>query len=319
MADLEAAYQSHGLNNPEAPGVQISVNINYNIRLIETHASLNDNTGRRSQADMAQDMARLSLETDDSVGEGETGHRDEVGYPDEEAVPQETNQSLDIGDSVGENDQPATQDDSDEDNSWEVHSDDDHSNEDDPDEVLRTLRPAIFNLLWSLPRANLEEAQDCPVCREPFPEFPTTADEPIVLNCNHVVGFICIRNWICGGQNSCPLCRAAVVEPAALTALADRVESRGLPRPVFRTPALDVAAGSEEAAFGEQEIFIELTDEERSEVGASQPMDRSDSLWDMLISEGEVSEEQFRLIPRVYALLREIRDTREQLRTLANR
>ena len=250
IADLEAAYQSHVLDHTQVAGVQVSVNVNYNIRLTDL--------------------------TD-------------------------------------------TQNHSDEGNSWEVHSSDDHSDEDDPDEVLLTLRSAIFNLLWSLPRPDLEEAQDCPVCREPFSQSPTGADQAIVLKCNHVVGFICIRNWICRGENSCPLCRAAIVEPAALIALADRVESFGLPRPVFRTPALDVTTENEEAAFGEQELFIELTDEERSDAGASQPMDINDSLWDMLASEGEVSDEQFRLIPRVYALLREIRETRERLRTLATR
>ena len=301
MADIETAYQLYRLNNPQAPGVQVSVNINYNIRPIDTHAGLNDNTARGSQANMAQDMARLSLDTDDSMGEGDTSHREEVNHQAEENVSQGTTlTNLATNGPVGV--RLAAQNNPDE-------------------EAPPSLQWSVADLLCSLPPANLEDPPpDCPVCRESFP--PThwgEGDEAIVLDCNHIIGFKCIQNWICGGQNSCPLCRAAVFEPAVLTALADRVESSGLPRPVFRTPALNVAAETEEAAFGEEEMFIELTDEERSEAVMSQPMDRDDSLWDMLASEGEVSEEQFRLIPRVYALLREIRDTRERLRVLANR
>lgn len=229
MADLEAAYQAHGINNPQAQGVQVSVNINYNIRVVETQAGPNNQTARRNQTDIAQDISRLNLDVGEPVVGRETDQRDTNPQPNEENAPQETPRTMSALDGrEGETDRPATQDNPDE-------------------EAPPSLRISIYALLLALPLANCDESpQDCPVCREPFPPFEAEADgetdEAIVLNCAHIIGFSCMENWIGRGHNSCPMCRAVVLDPAILTALADREETWGRPRPIFRTAVSDVAS-----------------------------------------------------------------------------
>lgn len=233
MAHLEASYQSHALNNPHAPGVQVSVNINYNIRLTDTTDTQADSN---NQADISQDMARLNLDLGDPVGESETNQRDTEDRRNDEAVPQETIRiHFDIDGPVNEINQSATQN-----NLFE--------------QARSPLQYSIFDLLLGLPLADLEDpAPDCPVCYEQFPESEGEEDEAIVLDCNHVIGFDCMERWIGDGNNSCPLCRALVFDPVVLAALADREELSGRPRPIFRTAVLEAAAEDRTAAAQAQE------------------------------------------------------------------
>ena len=81
-------------------------------------------------------------------------------------------------------------------------------------------RPSIHavaaSMLGFLPRPDLgtlpKDARVCSVCQEGF--ATSGPDEPRVLRCQHVFGRRCIELWILGGNNSCPMCRSAIFEPA---------------------------------------------------------------------------------------------------------
>ena len=86
--------------------------------------------------------------------------------------------------------------------------------------ALPKILSAAARLLGFLPRVNLaalpEDSKDCSICLEPFPASNANggADTPLRLRCKHVVGRACIEQWILGGHNSCPFCRAAIFELA---------------------------------------------------------------------------------------------------------
>jgi hypothetical protein len=45
----------------------------------------------------------------------------------------------------------------------------------------------------------------------PFPQHKNMSrDEPVRLPCNHIIGSICLQEWLQVGGTSCPLCRADV-------------------------------------------------------------------------------------------------------------
>lgn len=175
IADLEAGYHMRRLNNPEVHGVQVSVNINYNIQPLDTQTDLDDAIARLNHAAMAQDTAHI--DSDDRGPVAETDQHDTEDHPDGE---------------------PPT-----------------------------TLRSPVATFLASLPVVDLGdlegESQDCPVCREPFSASDSAEDDvPVLLNCNHIVGRTCIEKWMLADRNSCPMCRAAILEPAVFTALVIR-------------------------------------------------------------------------------------------------
>lgn len=242
MADLEVAYQARVHDNAQAHGVQISVNINYSLRPLTSQADLDDQTARRSRADMAHETAQLNL--DIGVNAGEINQQDTDDFLDDEYPP--------------------------------------------------TLFSSAARLLDSLPVVNLadliEESQDCPVCREPFSgsEY-SEADTPVLLHCNHIVGRGCVEKWLSGDHNSCPMCRAAIFEPAVLTALANqeglrdrsgslyhvqvgnfaREDTDGQARPGRNG---DHAVGDDtEVALPEAQVLTVLANEEQLDTGGSEP------------------------------------------------
>lgn len=85
MADLETNYQFHRLDNPQAHGVQVSVNSIYNLRLLDSQADLDDQIVRRNQTDVAQETARLNSNA--GGYDDETDQHDMFDYLDEEAFP----------------------------------------------------------------------------------------------------------------------------------------------------------------------------------------------------------------------------------------
>lgn len=91
------------------------------------------------------------------------------------------------------------------------------------EETRPSLLSSAESSLDSLPVINLntlnKESEDCPVCQETFSDSDLNdADTPVMLPCNHIIGRVCIRKWILGENNTCPMCRAAIFEPAVLTA-----------------------------------------------------------------------------------------------------
>lgn len=310
MADIEAAV----LNSSQGPGIEVSVSLNYEIRSVDTQANPPDHLAGGSQidmrqqtarlngffdrlagprqTDMSQDRARLNVDIDDSDSESDVGEW-EIG-------------NLAIGDPVGGNDRPATR----------------HT-------LFEQARPPlhsfITDLLLELPVAELDDQSrdDCPVCHESFPEVGEL-DEPIVLECGHVMGFSCMENWICGGHNSCPLCRAAVFRPAVLAELADQEEFHGRPRPTFRTQVPYVERNDREARtqpHRQQEIHTELASQERLASDRLQQMTEiSERMWE--INErvrAQNSEEEPRSISRVQAHLEELREINERLGAITTR
>ncbi|CAF9931641.1 MAG: hypothetical protein ALECFALPRED_005045 [Alectoria fallacina] len=171
IADLEATYyQSRRRNNSQVPGVHVSLNIDYNIRFLDTNADLSD------------EIARLDSEYGDPL--------------------RETNQNNNTGELLDENFQSL-------------------------------FLSSAARLLDSLPVVSLddlqEDSQNCPVSLEAFPGSDSSeADFPVTLHCNHVIGRACVEKWMSGNNNnnSCPMCRAAIFEPAVLTALANQEEAR---------------------------------------------------------------------------------------------
>ena len=70
--------------------------------------------------------------------------------------------------------------------------------------------------LASLPEVQLNElpsnAQSCDICMESFHnQGQETAERPVKLPCNHVLGSVCVETWF-RSHNSCPLCRATFFE-----------------------------------------------------------------------------------------------------------
>ena len=153
--------------------------MSYTMRLLDTQADLEDQIARRYQADIAQDLAQLSLHTIDRVRET-TDHRVIAMHPAEE--------------------------------------------------IRQAQLPSVATSLDSLPVVSLDalerESQDCPVCQQPFPgSDPNEPDTPLLLRCNHIIGRACIERWVAEHQNSCPMCRAPVLEPGVLPVLADEEQS----------------------------------------------------------------------------------------------
>ena len=177
----DAAYQLHQLrrhNHSQIHGIQVFVSMSYDMRLLDTQADLEDQIARRDQADIAQDLAQLSLHTIDRVRE--TDYHDIVMHPAEE--------------------------------------------------IRQAQLPSVATSLDSLPVVSLDvleqESQDCPVCQQPFPgSDPNEPDTPVLLRCNHIVGRACIERWVSEHHNSCPMCRAPVLEPGLLPVLADEEQS----------------------------------------------------------------------------------------------
>lgn len=195
MADLEANYHSRVLHNSQVHGLQVSVNIDYNIRSLD------------SEADLSDEIARLNLDN--------AGTDDRSDQPDIEDLPDE---------------------------------------EADP-----TILASVAMLLDSLPVINLDDLQEdsknCPVCQEAFPGSDLgEVDTPVMLHCSHIIGRACIERWISGDHNSCPLCRAAIFEPALLTTPTNEEEeeeddSEPTPEQPLRAPQI---------AHGSQEEYAEL-------------------------------------------------------------
>lgn len=78
IADLEAAYHSRGLHNPQVRGVQVSVNINYSIRSLDSEADLSEAVARQDRTRVNSDNAG----TDEQIDQLDT-----EDLPDEEARP----------------------------------------------------------------------------------------------------------------------------------------------------------------------------------------------------------------------------------------
>ncbi|CAD6588191.1 MAG: hypothetical protein ASARMPRED_003428 [Alectoria sarmentosa] len=164
-----------------------------------------------------------------------------------------------------------------------------HNTRDPPDENFRSLfLSSATRLLDSLPVVNLddlqEDSQNCPVCHEAFPGSDSSgADTPVTLHCNHVIGRACIEKWMSGNNNSCPMCRAAIFEPAVLTALANQEEPRaGAPTVVEHS----------QAAPSETEVLTALANEERLEARGSGSYDAGEVETQLLALERD-SLEQF--------------------------
>ncbi|CAD6574597.1 MAG: hypothetical protein ASARMPREDX12_006834 [Alectoria sarmentosa] len=164
-----------------------------------------------------------------------------------------------------------------------------HNTGDPLDENFRSLfLSSATRLLDSLPVVNLddlqEDSQNCPVCQEAFPGSDSSgADTPVTLHCNHVIGRACIEKWMSGNNNSCPMCRAAIFEPAVLTALANPEEPRaGAP----------TAVGHSQAAPSETGVLTALANEERLEARGSGSYDAGEVETQLLALERD-SLEQF--------------------------
>lgn len=207
IADLEEAYHSLGLDTPQAHGVQVIVSTNYNIRLLDTQADLNHQMAGRNRANTVQELTRSDA---DALLETNLLNFATDGPEDFTQLDSATDGPAD------ENDQDLT----------EAHPDDENDQdltEAHTDEQPSSIPPAlVVTFLQTLPLvdpADLEdESRDCPVCREPF--SPTSdrdhPDGPKLLPCNYVIGSACIEEWVSRGHNSCPLCRAPVLDPDLL-------------------------------------------------------------------------------------------------------
>lgn len=363
MADIEAQFQSRMLNGPQAPSIQVSVNVYYDIRSIDTQADPGNHPGRRSETLMNESMDRLNLNIGDTIIEGETGQRVAEDHRDGESVPQATTRiNLPVRVPVGGIDRPAiTHNPAEEartslrssiaearartDNAFGglVSGINRPASQNYPfEEARHSLRSSITDLLLAFDVADPDPENDCPICHETYPGISGGLDEPIVLDCDHVIGFSFMESWICGGHNSCPMCRAAVFRPDVLADLADQEEFYGRPRPTFRTAVPYVERNNLEARtqpHRQQEMLTEPANRDRLPLGASGPTATDQSFPRNLASDREQvmlrevgermrriadgfrvpSEEEVRSNPRAHVHSQEVRGGGGMFRFQAHR
>ena len=241
MTDLDTAYRSHRLGNSRIHGihgVQVFISMSYNMRLLGTQAELEDQIALRDQADTAQGLAQLSLDTVHRVRG--TDHRDIEIPPAEETRRAQLSSVARSLDSL-----PVVSLDGSEQESQDCpvcHEPFPGSDPNEPDTpVLLRCNHVIGRACierWVSDHNNscpmcrapvfepgelIDHSQDCPVCHEPFPGTdPNALDTPILLRCNHVIGRACIERWVSDHNNSCPMCRAPVFMPGELIAMVNR-------------------------------------------------------------------------------------------------
>lgn len=76
-----------------------------------------------------------------------------------------------------------------------------------PNQRIRAEEVAAF--LKGLERVSaLPEDEFCSICLEYYSK-PKTVDieRPVKLPCGHIIGNGCIRRWLDGGHDTCPVCR----------------------------------------------------------------------------------------------------------------
>jgi hypothetical protein len=73
--------------------------------------------------------------------------------------------------------------------------------------------PASLTPMETFIRTKLQPSGSCIICSDPF-----SADhQPVALQCHHIFGHACIKNWLHNGRgatNSCPICRREIYTPS---------------------------------------------------------------------------------------------------------
>lgn len=186
VADLEVAYHGRGLDTSR---VRISVTINYNIRALAPNLIVDDPVARSNNADIERGIAEVALAPNPVVSD---------------RIARSTNADIERG--IAEFRRNVINRGR---NPYRCNA---ATLPEDTNDL--TFFAAAALSLGFLPAVSLDalpdDAKNCVVCQEPY----AGRDRPVTLKCHHIVGRACIEIWILGGHNSCPLCRAAIFEPA---------------------------------------------------------------------------------------------------------